>query len=59
MFFGILLIIVGIFMLYVIFDFFSIGNINKFGQRWVEKTIWLWLPIYALPRLIKEVILKK
>lgn len=61
MFFGIMLIAVGIFILYLLIDFFVVkgANINSFGEKWVKKILWLWLPIYGLPRLIKEVILKK
>ncbi len=43
-----------IFILYLLIDFFRLG-INKFFDKWIEKLLWIWLPFYALPRLIKEV----
>ena len=53
--------LLGIFILYLIFDFFFIfgADINKFFDKWVDKTLWAWLPFYALPRLIKDIILKE
>jgi len=53
--------LLGIFILYLIFDFFFIlgANVNKFFDKWVEKALWIWLPFYALPRLIKDIILKE
>jgi len=57
---NILLIALGIFILYVILDFALLGgDINKFGDKWTEKTLWIWLPFYALRRLFIEVVLKK
>ena len=58
---GWLLIALGIFLLYLILDFVLICgvDIHKFGDKWIVKTLWLWLPIHALRRLVKEVILKK
>ena len=57
---NILIIALGIFILYLIVDFMLLGgDINKFGDKWVTKFIWLWLPFYALRRLFIEVILKK
>lgn len=58
---GIILILLGAFILYLIVDFFLIlkGNINGFFDKWAKKTLWIWLPIHGLKRLIKEVILKK
>jgi hypothetical protein len=29
-------------------------NLNAIGHKWVERTLFLWLPIYALFRLIRE-----
>jgi len=51
----------GLFILYLIFDFFFImgADINKYFDKWVERTIWIWLPFYALPRLIRDIILKE
>ena len=48
------------FVIYLLLDFAMIkGGANAFWDKWVRKTIWIWLPFYALQRLIKEVILKK
>lgn len=48
------------FMLYILIDFATIkGGANAFFEKWVRKTLWIWLPFYALQRLIKEVIFKK
>lgn len=33
-------------------------NIGKVLHVWVEKTLFIWLPIYALFRLTREVITK-
>jgi len=57
----IVFILSGIFIFYLLIDFLVIkgGNINSFIDKWVTKTLWLWLPIHGLKRLIKEVILKK
>jgi hypothetical protein len=35
------------------------SNLNAFMDKWAKKTLWLWLPFYALQRLIKEVFFKK
>ncbi len=49
-----------IFLLYLLFDFITIkGGANAFWDKWVNKTLWLWLPFYALQRLIKEMSLIK
>jgi len=48
------------FLIYLMLDFAMIkGGANAFWDKWVKKTLWIWLPFYALQRLIKEVILKK
>jgi hypothetical protein len=56
-----ILIIIGIFFLYLVIDFLLLrgADVNKFGEKWIVRTLWLWLPIYGLWRLTKEVILKK
>lgn len=61
MFSYIALIIIGIFILYLVIDFVFVkgGNINSFGEKWIRKTLWLWLPFYGVWRLTKEIILKK
>jgi len=58
---GLALIIIGILIIYLLFDFLllSRGDINNFAKKWILRTLWLWLPIAALPRLFKEVVLKK
>ncbi len=53
-----LLIILGIifvFIIYLIVDALKTGNINSFFDNWVKKTLWIWLPFYALKTLWKEV----
>lgn len=47
-----------VFAIYLVFDF-GATNQNVFLDKWVKKSLWLWLPFYGLQRLIKEVILKK
>jgi hypothetical protein len=57
---GILLMSLGLFVVYLIIDFgLQGGDINKFFDKWVLKTLWIWLPFYALRRLFIEVVLKK
>jgi len=57
---GLLLFIVGTFIFYLIIDFMIFGgDINKFLDKWVEKTLWAWLPFYALWRLTRDIILKE
>jgi hypothetical protein len=49
-----------LFVIYLGLDFAMIkGGANAFFEKWVRKTLWIWLPFYALQRLIKEVIFKK
>lgn len=49
-----------IFALYLLVDFLRTKNAsNAFYNKWTKKLLWLWLPFYALQRLIKEVILDK
>lgn len=47
-----------IFAFYVFIDYAK-RDINKFLDRWANKTRYFWLPFYSLQRLIREVILKK
>lgn len=58
---GYLLIALGVFLVYLMIDFLVITgtDLNKFSNKWVGKTLWLWLPFVGLWRLVKEVILKK
>ena len=55
----ILLWIIGIFIIYLIIDFFTFGDINKYLDKWVVKSLWAWLPFYALWRLTRDIILKE
>ncbi len=49
-----------VFAIYLAIDFFFTKNgANTFFNKWVKKLLWIWLPFYALQRLIKEVILKQ
>ena len=49
-----------IFIIYLMLDLITIkGGLNQFFDKWLRKTLWIWLPFYALQRLIKEVIIKK
>lgn len=60
MFVSIILIALGFFILYLLIDFFVQGaDINKYGQKWLIKFLWLWLPFYGLWRLAKEMFFKK
>jgi hypothetical protein len=46
------------FIIYLLIDLAS-SNLNAFMDKWVKKTLWAWLPFYALKRLIKEMFLNK
>jgi len=61
MYFAIFFIALGLFLLYLVFDFiFGEGmNINNYGNKWLETLAWLWVPIYGAFRLTNEVIRKK
>jgi len=55
-----IIILLFLFLVYLLLDFIMIkGGANAFWDKWVKKTLWMWLPFYGLQRLIKEVILKK
>ena len=54
----ILFTIIFAFIIYLLVDLFQTGNINTFIDTWIRKTLWIWLPFYALWRLTREVILK-
>jgi hypothetical protein len=54
---GIVIFII-IFIIYLLIDL-AISDLNTFLTKWIRKTLWIWLPFYALQRLIKEVIFKK
>jgi hypothetical protein len=59
-FYLVLVAVIFLFLIYLLIDFISIkGGANQFWDKWVRRTLWLWLPFYAFQRLIREVILKK
>lgn len=51
----ILLIFLGFigFLIYLLVDLIKTGP-NKFFDVWTKKTLWVWLPFYALRRIILE-----
>lgn len=52
--------IVGAFIIYLLIDLLAIsGNLNAFTDKWLKKTLWIWLPFYALWKLGREMIWKK
>jgi len=55
----ILIVLVLVVIYFVLSFFFTKGGANAFWDKFVKKTLWIWLPFYALQRLIKEVILKQ
>jgi hypothetical protein len=46
------------FIIYLVTDL-ARSNLNAFMDKWAKKTLWVWLPFYALQRLIKEMFLDK
>lgn len=57
----IVLIILGLvflLLIYLLIDLFT-TNVNAFFDKWARKTAFIWLPIYGLKRLIKEVFFDK
>lgn len=57
----IFILILGLFIFYILIDLLIIcqGNINNFFDKWLKKTLWIWLPFYAFWRLTKEVASRK
>ena len=49
----ILFIVIFGFIIYLIYDLAS-TNVNAFFDKWAKKTLFLWLPFYALWRLTRE-----
>jgi len=49
----------GLFIIYFLIGMFRSPNINTYLDEWMEKTLWMWLPFYALWRLLREVIFHK
>ena len=54
---GTIIFILG-FTIYLIYDLAS-SNLNAFLDKWAKKTLWIWLPFYALWRLIREMFLEE
>jgi hypothetical protein len=54
----ILLIIFFFFIIYLLYDL-ATSNVNAFSDKWAKKTLFLWLPFYALWRLTREMFLGK
>ncbi len=53
-------VVLGLLALYLLIDFaLTSGNVNSFMDKWVKKLLWLWLPVYAIWRLTREMIFKK
>lgn len=46
------------FIAYLLFDLGQ-SNLNAFMDKWVKKMLWIWLPFYALQRLIREMFFDK
>lgn len=53
-----LFVFIFLFIIYLIIDL-ARSNLNAFMDKWVKKTLWIWLPFYAFQRLIKEMFLDK
>ena len=53
----VLIFVILIFILYLGFDFVA-TNQNTFWDKWVKKTLWIWLPFYGLRKLLREVVFK-
>jgi hypothetical protein len=49
----------GLLIIYFLIGMFLSKNINTYLDEWMERTLWMWLPFYALWRLIREVIFSK
>jgi len=56
---GVIAICFSLFVIYFLIGMFLAKNINVYLDEWMEKTLWMWLPFYALWRLIREVIFSK
>ncbi|PIP24477.1 MAG: hypothetical protein CO140_04010 [Candidatus Moranbacteria bacterium CG_4_9_14_3_um_filter_40_7] len=48
-----------LFIIYFLIGMFLAENVNTYLDKWMRKTLWIWLPFYALWRLIREVIFSK
>jgi len=59
MYLEIILIAIVLIIAYLIFDLAILSNgFNEFFDKWLKKTLWIWLPFFALYALTKELILK-
>lgn len=56
---GFIAIGLALFIIYFLIGMFRAKNINNFLDEWMERTLWMWLPFYALWRLVREVIFSK
>lgn len=56
---SIIFVSVGLFIVYLFMDLtvFSPG-FNEFLDKWLKKTLWIWLPFFALYTLTKELMKK-
>lgn len=54
----IILVIIFLFIIYLLIDFFITGETNVFLLKWLRRTLWIWLPFYAIQYLVKELINK-
>lgn len=52
-------VILFIFVVYLFFDMGRKGDFNMFLDKWADHFLFLWLPVYGIYRLTREVILKK
>jgi hypothetical protein len=45
---------------WLVVEFFQAATLNEFlDKRVMRRTMWIWLPFYALIRLSREVLTKK
>jgi hypothetical protein len=54
----IIIVIIFLFLIYLLVDFFITGESNDFMLKWLGRTLWIWLPFYSLQYLIKELLAK-
>ncbi len=50
--------IIVVFIIYLLIDL-ARTNPNAFFDKWLKKSVWIWLPFYALRRLIREMFFDK
>jgi hypothetical protein len=44
--------------IFILVDLISSG-FNAFFDKWARRTVWAWLPFYALKRLVREIFFDK